>query len=305
MGKNDWGGIILTPKCSNFCIFCREFPKLSPKELRKQEISVARNLSYLRKQGIKRIDISGNDPIEYDGIVPLIKYIKEIGFEYVQLSTHARRLSEETFLKELVYSGVDKIRIPVYGSSAEIHDSVTRAENSFSETLAGLKNLLDMTREIDIQISSLILENNRSDLEGIMDLVKNLGINDFYFSVPYVIDNDYSYYIPLKDLKSPVRKCLRYAKETGFPLKFMEIPYCVLGEFSDSINNVSSPPNLGKYCQPPKELRSGKKDWPSYRIKIKTVICDECECSDFCDGFILDDIRKFGIGGLEPVKKSV
>ena len=125
MLDKEWGAVILIPGCENHCLFCHKIKRASREEIKKQEIKVAKNLNDLKSQGVNKIDISGNDPIEYNKIVSLIKYIKDSGFEYVQLSTHGRKLSDTKFLNEIIDSPINKLRIPLYGSRPEVHDRIT------------------------------------------------------------------------------------------------------------------------------------------------------------------------------------
>jgi len=297
----EYGGLILNPYCSNYCVFCRRVPRATPSELKQQKINIAKNLVVLKKKGIKKIEISGADPIEYDKIASLIKYIKKSGFDFVQLSTNGKKLADELFLDELIDSGVDKLRIPIYGHKAEIHDLVTRRKGSFSATIKGIKKLLKKAPKTQIQITSLIVQQNKDYLIDIVDLVNKLKITDFYFSIPCVKNNDYSYYVPFKELGLYVQRVYNYALKINYHIYFMEIPFCIFGKVSDSINNTSLPPDNGKYCQPLKELRTSIKDLPSYRIKKKIDICNTCKAKNFCDGFFLNDIKKYGIGNLKPI----
>jgi len=302
MVNGAFGGVILSTYCSNNCVFCGSQRKLSKPEVKEQEVRVLKNLIDFRKFGIKNIEISGNDPIEYDKIIALIKYIKEVGFEFVQLSTHGKRLADENFLDELILSGVNKLRVPIYGSEAKIHDSVTQTRGSFNATFGGIKKLLELSKKIQIQISCLIVNQNRDNLIGIIDLGNDLGIKDFYFSIPCVSNRDYSYYIPLKRLGPYVKKSYDYANKINFDARFMEIPYCIFGYFGELMDNKCSPPNLGRFCQP--EDRSPVKDLPKYRLKKKVKMCKKCVCSNFCDGFFVNDIERFGIGNLRPINKK-
>ncbi|MBU1255662.1 radical SAM protein [Patescibacteria group bacterium] len=303
VNKKNWGAIILSPGCDNDCFFCGLTPNPTAAVLREQEIKVFKNLVNFKTMGIKNIEISGSDPIEYDEIISLIKYIKKIGFEFIQLSTHGKKLAEKPFLTKLAKAGLDKVRIPLYGSQAEIHDAVTRTKGSFSATLKGIKGLLKDAPNIQICIGSLIVQQNKNDLTNLLDLIKKLKINDFYFSIPCIANNDYSYYVPFKNLRPYVKKIFNYANKINYSLEFFEIPYCVFGQINKSINNTSLPPDLGKYCQPSEENRTSIKDLPKYRMKKKVAMCKGCKCANFCDGFFVNDIDKFGIGNIKPIGK--
>jgi MoaA/NifB/PqqE/SkfB family radical SAM enzyme len=303
MRPKDLGGIILSPSCCNCCVFCGGHEKVYELRLQQQEELVQKNLADLRSRGIEKISISGSDPVEYDEITDLVKQIKKTGFKYVRLATHGRRLSDESFLDELIEAGIDSLKIPLYGPNAEVHDSVTGAKGSFDETLKGIKGVLAKSKGIQIQISCLIVKQNKDHLTDLIDLIYGLGITDFYFSIPCLMEeNDFSYYIPLKELGQYVKRAYAHSLKIGLDMYFMEIPFCVFGETDrHRIRNNTRPPDLGKYCQPPKQSQTQVKDLPAYRVKTKPAMCGTCKCADFCDGFFVNDIKRFGTGDLKPI----
>jgi len=311
LNKKDYGGIVLKPGCSNSCVFCGlpEMRKttVSSTEIRRQVVNSYKNLIDFKKQGIRNIVISGNDPLEYKRITQMIEYMKKTGFEFIQMATNGVRLSDNYFLDRFIKSGIDKLIIPLYGSNSKIHDSVTQTPGSFIRTLKGIKGILKKAADIKIQINSLILQQNKDNLLDLMDLVESkLNIKDINFSIPCITNcSYYSYYIPFKDLGPYVRKIYDYALKMNYKISFTEIPYCVFGYIDRArIDNAGLPPNLGKYCQPPKPVKTSIKDMPSYRLKRKIKMCKNCKASPFCDGFFINDIdRLFGTGDLKPLSK--
>lgn len=303
--KKEMGGIILDTGCSLNCVFCGGHQKKINIQLKKTEIAAYKNLQDFKKEGIKKISISGSDPIEYKKIIELIKYIKKESFEFVKLSTHGERLSDLSFLKKLIFSGIDEIRMPIYGSNAKIHDSITKTKGSFKKIISGIKNLLRKKTKIEIQISSLIFKQNKDDLLNIVDLVDELGIKNFYFSIPCLTKKDYhSFYIPLKNLGLYIKKLYNYALKINDKTMFVEIPFCVFNVFNlKNINNTCMPPNLGKYNQPLQKYKTSIPDLPLYRAKKKISMCNNCIAFNYCNGFFINDIDSFGIGSLKPIKK--
>jgi len=303
MEQNKFGGIILNPFCSLRCFFCGSKKKSDANEIKEQEIAVYKNLQYLKNQGIKSIEISGCDPLEYEKISELISYIKEEGFEFISLSTNGVKLSNMNTLNKLILSGIDGLGIPIYGSTARIHDSVTRTPGSFGKVVLGIKNLIKKAPKINIQVSCLIVKQNKNDICSIIDFLNKLGIKDNYFSIPCLAqENSDDFYIPLKELGLYLKKAYKYALKINKRVIFREIPFCIFGEFNtQNINNLCQPPNLGKYNQPPKEVRTSVPDLPSYRVKKKLEMCNNCKAFNHCDGFFVNDIDKFGIGKIKKI----
>lgn len=303
--KQKSGGIIFNPGCSLACIFCGGRQKQNAWEIKNQGILVYQNLQDFKKQGIKNISISGSDPIEYENLIALIRYIKKEGFKFVDLSTNGTKLADPVFLAELIHSGLDRIRVPVYGSQAKIHDSITKTPGSFNQIITGLKNLLKKKAKIKIEVSCLICQQNKNDLFKLVDFINKLGIKDFYFSIPCLVaKRDYSaFYLPLKDLKPIVSKLYQYVLKANPEIRFLEIPFCIFGRFDPyHLKNKVLPPNLGKYNQPPEVYKTKIPDLPSYRLKKKVSFCEQCLAFDYCDGFFVNDLNLFGTGKLRPLK---
>jgi MoaA/NifB/PqqE/SkfB family radical SAM enzyme len=298
------GGIIISPSCHLFCWFCKGRSKRSPQEIREQEIKVYKNLIDLKNRGIKHIIISGADPIEYEYIVELAKYIKQQGFQNINLSTHGTRLSNLSFAKKLSFSGINSLRIPIYGSKAKVHDSITRTKGSFKEVIKGIKNIKKINPKINIEISCLIMKQNKDDILNVVKFVKNdLKIKNFYLSVPCIVENYESFYIPFKELKIYLEKIYKEALKINPNILFKEIPFCLFGQANfKNINNNVLPPDLGRYNQPPEQFKTAILDLPSYRLKKKIKICSKCRVASKCDGFFVNDLEKYGLEGIEPIK---
>jgi len=300
MSKKEWGAIILRPSCLNHCVFCG-LVRTTPEELRREELAVAQNLAEFKRRRINKVEISGNDPIEYEKLVSLVKYMRRQGIIGIQLSTHGRQLADEDFLNALIAAGITKFRIPLYGSRAEIHDAVTQAPDSFKETWRGIRLLLK--KAVELQVSYLVMEQNKHDVTDIIDLMKRVGVNDFYMAYPFLSNvNDDAHYIPLKDMGPYIGRAYKHAKKVNYPVQFMEIPFCVFGFRADNITNNTLPPDQGEHCQPQELHRTEVKDMPQYRIKKKVAICRRCACRNYCDGFPRNDVDKYGTGKLRPIK---
>lgn len=300
-------GVEISPFCSNRCVFCNPkgiSTKASNIEIKKQEVNMLKSLLEHKKRGYRSIEISGHDPLEYPFIAPLIKYAKKIGFLYVYLSTNGVRLADRALLNKIIESGVYCLRVPLYGSNAKIHNSVTQVKNSFKNTVKGLKQIKNKAPKIKLWLTSLILKQNKNDINRIIALVKYLKPDHFNLSIPCVSNKNYSYYIPFKNLQNIVKKVMRFSLSIDYPIEFTDIPYCVFGFYSPFIK-VSMPPNLGSYNQPHKHFKSKIPNIPNYRLKTKTMICRQCKLSIRCSGFYVNDIKKYGFGNLKPIKYSI
>ena len=124
---------------------------------------------------------------------------------------------------------------------------------------------------------------------------------NFGIEVLYVANNDYSMYVPYKDLYAYIEDVDKYIKENQVTIvNFHGIPHCVFGSFKQNIVR-SVPPDLGKFSQPLGKSKSKIRNMPTYRLTTYLDMCKKCVLSQDCDGFLVNDVNKFGTGNLKPV----
>ncbi len=296
-GPEKYGSIIFETHCSNNCLFCGGVKWLSKEEKREQEETALKSLEHFKLSGYQSIDISGGDPIEYEGLLPFVKKVKKNGFHTIQLSTHGVGLNNDGFCEELIDAGINKFRIPIYGSNSKIHDSVTGNNGSFESTLSGIKAVLK--NGIKIQISTLITKQNKSDIRNIMRLIDQLEVDDFYIGTPCVAQEDYPFYIPFKDLGKYLKEPYEYIIDNDKKFYFMDIPYCVFEKRNFRIIRFTQVPSLGKRKKVRHQMVEGI---PFYRVQNKVSMCKDCKMNDLCSGFFKVDTDKFGTGELKPLE---
>jgi MoaA/NifB/PqqE/SkfB family radical SAM enzyme len=318
--NSEWGAVIIysdSTKCMNCCTFCS-----GSSAYEDPEVKFARlidEIDFFLKDGIKKIEISGGDPGEYERIAEIILYLRENGVEEIVLSTHGRTLKDKALVEQLKLAGVSAIRMPFYGSTASIHNKTAQyyptAGNAFEDTLAGLRNCVEA--EIMITGFTLINQYNKEDINNIISLyLENTDagkwLGKLYIGITFISDLNYSYtkdwFLPLKNMGPYVRDIWDNAPplpgHTAF--SFLDIPYCVLGEYTSLIENkFSGLPNLGKHKITELENRSTISDTiPHYRIKSYFDECERCVLNDICGAIPLNEIKMFGTYGLKAITEK-
>ena len=289
--------IIISPSCDNDCVFCRKFPPVNEVELKQQESLARENLDYHLKQGCTRLEISGGDPGEYRSIHNLVGEAKRKGMEFVQLSTNGVRLADPDLARQLAEAGLNAVRIPLYGSYAETHESVTRKKGSFEAAVQSLTNFVRLG--LEVKVHCLVMQQNSRDLLNLFQLALRFADwRRISFSVPCFINAPDQYYIPVKDLREHVLPLVYYGTIRQTFARFKEIPMCVFG-FDYPWLEHSGPPRMG--LQQPR-FRSPIEDMPTYRLKKKFDMCCECRVEPKCDGFFVNDVERYGTGDLKPIR---
>lgn len=298
--------ILLKSYCSNHCIFCRPLGEDSRKTLEQvaqMEKEIYSDIEKFREIGYERIEVSGGDPVDYDKLPELIAAIRKKGFKWVRISTHGVRFANNNFLNKLLKHKIDVFRIPLYGATADIHDSVTRIKGSFDKTVLGIKNIKEKSKDSKLLLISLVLKQNMKDLTQIFDLIHDLGCDDMYFSPVFISNGDYSYYLPYRVQTYLFRKLIRHASKRGLSLRLRDVPFCVLGFDNDFTENTMRPAHLGDKSRIPEYQRTSFADVPSYRLKMHVEACKQCVVVHKCAGFLVNDVVRYGVKSLKPIKE--
>jgi cyclic pyranopterin phosphate synthase len=123
----DYMRISVTDRCNLRCIYCMPYEGLSPIEhseiLRYEEI--VRVLRVAAGIGVRKIRITGGEPLVRKNIPYLIQLIKEIdGISDLSLTTNGILL--EKYADELAAAGLDRVNISLDSVRAERYREITR-----------------------------------------------------------------------------------------------------------------------------------------------------------------------------------
>jgi len=311
-----WGSIIIysnNGQCMNRCTFCTGSSEIVDDQTRFD--ACIRDANHFIEQGIKNIEISGGDPGEYDRIVDVVKHLSANGVTRIQLSTHGRTLKDDDLVTELMYAGITEVRIPIYGSTAEIHNKTMQyydtPGNAFEDTIEGMKNCVKYG--IRIVGHTLINQYNKNDMNNILQTYIDIAqdkLKSLYVGITFISELSYNYtsnwYLPLKDLGPYIREIHDNHPQipVGVDFVILDIPYCVLGKYSDIIENkFEGFPDLGLH-KVEKENQSEQSDGiPHYRIKSYFDECKTCVLQKQCGAIPLNEIKMFGTYGLKGLKE--
>lgn len=139
----DYIRISVTDRCNLRCVYCMPEDGMKPVSheeiLRYQEIE--RLAGIFAKLGVRKIKITGGEPLVRKRIENLVKNLKKIsGIEQVTITTNGILLGEK--LKVLKEAGLDGINLSLDTLNPEIYRQITRREG-LEKTLDGIKKTLE------------------------------------------------------------------------------------------------------------------------------------------------------------------
>lgn len=142
-GRNiDYLRISVTDRCNLRCIYCmpEEGIRLTGRENILQEPEIIRVCQVMAELGIKKIKITGGEPLVRPRIPGLIHQIKAIpGIEKVTLTTNGILLKKQ--MKELAEAGLDSLNISLDTLDREGFMKITRRD-LLDDTLAGIEEAM-------------------------------------------------------------------------------------------------------------------------------------------------------------------
>ena len=165
-----------TRRCNLYCSHCYAGAETQPAT---GEFSTAEGRAFLEQladYGAPVVLFSGGEPLVRDDLEELIAYAADRGLRPV-LSTNGTLLTEERAeaLRDagLQYAGVSVDGLP------ERNDEFRGKEGAFDAAVRGIEHCLDAGLKTGLRYT--ITEHNAADLEGVVDLLTDVGLDRFCF----------------------------------------------------------------------------------------------------------------------------
>ena len=137
--KIDYIRISVTDRCNLRCIYC--MPSEGVREITHSEIltyeEIIRILSIATNLGIKKVRITGGEPLVRKGLPYLIKTISNLGaIEEISLTTNGVLLKR--FARELKEAGLNRLNISLDSMDPKRYEEITKG-NNLSDVWEGIR----------------------------------------------------------------------------------------------------------------------------------------------------------------------
>lgn len=291
----------LTPLCNLNCEMC--YIRHSMEEVKIQgglkPVSYWKNLiPEMKKMGILFVALIGGEPFTYPDLQSLYESLLKNGF-YVNLTTNATILSNGV-PQWLKTAPPRYVTVSLYGASDETYAAVTGNPNGFSQTIAGLENLL--REKIPVKLNYIVIPKNKHDLEAVFELKKHyqLPIIASSYCFPRVrtmqirpLDRLSAQQCAREDLRirqlndpEQYNALLRYLASGQFQqstAKHTTKMYCHAGSSTFWITWQGNmvPCGMMKNISIDTTYRSLEESWQILKNKVSHIrICSECACCD-------------------------
>ena len=172
--KRHW--VRLTWCCNQRCLFCHDRGAQDGKTA--DWAGLRRDLAAGRRQGLRRVVLSGGEPTLHPDYLKTVALAKKLGYTHIQSITNGRRFCYPDFLKAAVAAGLAELTFSLHGHNAELHDRLTRVPGSFVQALAGLRAALAVPGLI-VSVDVVINRLNLPVLRELLDFYIGLGVLEF------------------------------------------------------------------------------------------------------------------------------
>lgn len=161
----DYLRVSLTDRCNLRCIYCMPPEGVqwqAPADILSYE-EVERTVAIAARAGLRRIRLTGGEPLVRAGLVDHVRRLHEIdNVEAIALTTNATLLSR--FAEPLRDAGLQRVNISLDSLSAEEYARVTRG-GKLADALAGIDAALDAGMA-PVKLNCVVVRSLEQDLPG-------------------------------------------------------------------------------------------------------------------------------------------
>lgn len=294
--------------CNNNCVHCVIADKR--RELIKRKLKLDRTTEEAKKlmdvakaNGARIIVLTGGEPAIRNDIFELINYAKLLGFE-IQMQTNGRMFYYKDFAEKIAKIAPIQYQFALHGSSAKIHDKITRFEGSFEQTVQGIKNLVDLKHLDQKVIGKIVISRkNFKYLPKIIELFADLGIENANVAFPHGMGNALLYFdevVPTyTELKPYLISMIDTCKSFGIRVDVESVPFCFLQGYEKHSSELYRAKDI--------ELRDMKSAILNYTEVRKNIAkkkfpkCKKCKYYLICEGPWIEYVKGRGSSEFKPV----
>lgn len=187
----DYVRISITDRCNLRCVYC--MPESGVESVSHNKILRYDEILYLgeifSELGIKKIKITGGEPLVRKGAPSFIRDLKNIpGIEKVTLTTNGVNLEE--CLQELSDAGIDGINLSLDTLNPEVFFKITRRDD-FEKVKRGFEAALTY-KEIPLKINCVPMSIEGQDILGLAELARKYPVHVRYIEMmPIGLGSEY------------------------------------------------------------------------------------------------------------------
>jgi len=168
---------IMNNMCNADCIMCKLKNKHRTLGLSKSEIY--RVIENLKDCKIEKLFFQGGELTLRDDLIQILEKAHESGFSTV-LTTNGSNLSRDC-INQLNNTGLGQLTVSIDSHLSNLHDEIRRFPGLHERLVDGIKYFRKINPEIYIKINTVVLNKNYRELDKIVDIANEIGVNTINF----------------------------------------------------------------------------------------------------------------------------
>lgn len=235
--KRHW--VRVTRLCNQRCTFCLDSMNQDGTMIDVESLKAYIALG--RRMGRERLILSGGEASVHPQYVELIRYGKQLGYDWIQTITNGMMFSYKRFAAACAEAGLNEATVSMHGHTAHVHDKLTGTPGAFVTGIKGIQNLWE-TGKVVVNIDVVINKQNYKQLPEIIEFYYNLGIREFdlLHIIPFgrgFDEHRHSLFFDLNDAVPYFRKAFKWADKPGVYLWTNRLPVTYLEGFERLIQD--------------------------------------------------------------------
>lgn len=226
--KRHW--VRVTRVCNQRCTFCLDSMNQDGSYI--DVDSLKAYIALGRKMGRQRLILSGGEASVHPEYIELIRYGKQVGYEWIQTVTNGMMFAYKKFARACAEAGLDEATVSMHGHTAKLHDKLTGTRGAYVTGIKGIQNL-QATNRVVVNVDVVINKQNYRHLPEIIEHYYNMGIREFdlLHIIPFgrgFDEHRHSLFFDLNDAAPYFRRAFEWSKKPGVYLWTNRLPVAYL-----------------------------------------------------------------------------
>lgn len=219
----------LTYRCNNNCLWCYAKDSLNRKEDMPLALAID-SIDLIKDLNAKTLIFIGGEPTLYEGLTDIIIKSRKNNI-LPSIVTNGRAFSNVDFVDKILDAGLEHITFSVESYNSQEHDAITRSNDSFNETIKGIRNTVN---KIEISTETTIGKNNHKSLKQLINMLNEEGVKKITFNIcTSAINYNYPFTLSPTESAEIFEELYYYGKEKGLEIKLITpLPIC---NFNDEL----------------------------------------------------------------------
>jgi GTP 3',8-cyclase len=169
--------VSLTDRCDLACVYCRPSRNDGYLEDRLDDRSWRVMLQGLVRAGVRRVRITGGEPLLYPRVVEMVAYARSLGIEDLALTTNGTRLQD--LAVPLATAGLGRVTVSLDSLRRDRFRRITRG-GDLDKVLLGIDAALAAGFS-EVKINCVVLQGENDDDIELMPIAEGAKIVDAHF----------------------------------------------------------------------------------------------------------------------------